>query len=66
MFATPEAAASVAAALVDIATDFGIDGWLINIENRLDIDIVVNVQLFLRELSAGMHGAFGAEAKVIW
>lgn len=66
MFKTPEDACLIATALVNIASDFGVDGWLINIENCLPIDIVSHVQLFLRELTVGMHTAIGNHAKVIW
>ncbi len=41
------------------------DGWLINIENRLDPDLIDNVQYFLRILTDGMHAAI-EDSLVIW
>lgn len=53
-------------ALVKISLDHDIDGWLINIENELPINIIEYVILFLKLLTSAMHNIGGTHSEVIW
>lgn len=48
LFADEQTAKHAATQLADIALYFGFEGWLINIENDLDADVIHNVIYFLR------------------
>jgi endo-beta-N-acetylglucosaminidase D len=48
LFANEVAAGHAAAQLARIADAYGFDGWLVNIENALPVDLVPNVLHFLR------------------
>ncbi len=48
MFGSPEAAERTAVQLAAIAQAYGFDGWLINIENKLEREHVPNMLHFLR------------------
>ena len=56
LFATKESTEKVATQLAQIAEDYVIDGWLINIENTLDSNILIeNMQYFLIKLREKME-----------
>ena len=65
LFSTPESCSVLVEQLVKISLSCGVDGWLINIENRLDPDLVDNVQYFLKLLTDSMHSAID-DSLVIW
>ena len=49
-FATSDMALALARTLSRIGMHYGFDGWLINIENNIDVQHVANVHLFLDSL----------------
>lgn len=51
--------------LVNICLYYRFDGWLINIENAVDMDLVGNLLEFLQRLTSAMHRAI-PHSKVIW
>uniref|UniRef100_T1IYA4 Cytosolic endo-beta-N-acetylglucosaminidase n=1 Tax=Strigamia maritima TaxID=126957 RepID=T1IYA4_STRMM len=51
--------------LVEVAVKFDLDGWLINIENKIADDKINNLKEFLRLLTDSMHKAVD-ESLVIW
>ncbi|GBG70253.1 hypothetical protein CBR_g6382 [Chara braunii] len=65
IFATVESARHYASQLVQIAAHFGFDGWLINIENRIEKDHIANLLEFLRCLTEKMHVAVPM-SQIIW
>ena len=57
LFASPSLASSLAGRMVEMARHYGLDGWLINIENEVEVgreEGVENVLVFLEALTAGM------------
>ena len=54
LFATPEAAAAVAAQLERIRAAHGFDGWLVNVENQLEPGAVANVLALLQRLPGAL------------
>ena len=65
IFESPQTAIIAAQILTDIAKCYCFDGWLINIENKLDLNEVTNVHVFLKELSKIMRSA-NPNSSVIW
>ncbi len=51
--------------LVNICLYYRFDGWLINIENEIDRDLVEKLVEFVEKLTTAMHKAI-AHSKVIW
>ena len=47
-FASQQAAECCAAQLAGIAAHHGFEGWLVNIESELPVDLIPNVLIFLR------------------
>jgi mannosyl-glycoprotein endo-beta-N-acetylglucosaminidase len=68
LFQSPESAQHAAEYLIQLAIKTQIDGWLINIENPIPLDLIDNLKLFLTTLTQGMHSALGDEqqSQVIW
>uniref|UniRef100_A0A1I7ZTW0 Mannosyl-glycoprotein endo-beta-N-acetylglucosaminidase n=1 Tax=Steinernema glaseri TaxID=37863 RepID=A0A1I7ZTW0_9BILA len=52
--------------LVEAAKTFGFDGWLVNIENKVEQQHLDNLKYFLVELRRKMHEAIGQRAMVVW
>ncbi|KAK0415878.1 hypothetical protein QR680_012168 [Steinernema hermaphroditum] len=52
--------------LVQAATAFGFDGWLVNVENRIEPVQLENLKYFLEELTRKMHEVKGDKAMVVW
>ena len=66
LFGTHASCMQVAQILTKLAVDFEIDGWLINIENKLcSSKLVPNVLFFLEELTKLMHTSV-QNSLVIW
>lgn len=66
MFGSKEAALRTASSLAAVAVSSGVDGWLINIENKLEpIELVDNVINFLTALTSLMHAAV-PNSVVLW
>lgn len=53
MFSSPEAATRTAQQLADIAAYLRFDGWFIEVERDVDVSMVGNLQLFLRQVLVG-------------
>ncbi len=51
--------------LVNIALYYRFDGWLVNIENEIDVKHVVSLLEFVKMLTEAMHRAV-SHAKVLW
>jgi mannosyl-glycoprotein endo-beta-N-acetylglucosaminidase len=66
LFSSLEAVRVAVTALVDIAQDYDLDGWLINIENTLPTECVENVILFLQLLTKEMREVRGVHSQVMW
>ena len=49
-----------------IAISHHFDGWLLNIENKLDREQVPNMMYLVKKLTHEMHERVGPNAKVIW
>ena len=49
-----------------IAIDHQFDGWLLNIENKLDPGQVPNMLYLVQSLTREMHERLGSHSKVIW
>ena len=65
MFTTTFSALEFAEKLIIIAMQHNLDGWLINIENKLDQLHISNVLLFLQTLTAKLH-LYKSYSEVIW
>lgn len=67
LFGTREAAEETADLLTRVAVDYGFDGWLINIENKIEpLEQVSYLIHFLQTLTRLMHERLGDRAQVIW
>jgi mannosyl-glycoprotein endo-beta-N-acetylglucosaminidase len=51
--------------LVNIALYYRFDGWLVNVENEIDVEHIANLLEFVRMLTDAMHRAV-SHAKVLW
>ena len=49
-----------------IAISHQLDGWLLNIENKLDVEQVTNMMYLVEKLTGEMHARAGSSTKVIW
>ena len=49
-----------------IAICYKLEGWLLNIENKLEIDQVPNMMYLVQTLTDEMHLKVGKDTKVIW
>ena len=49
-----------------IAIHYKLEGWLLNIENKLDLDQVPNMMYLVKKLTEEMHLKVGEDSKVIW
>ena len=56
LFGSAAAAEATAAALAGVAAHFGFDGWLINIENAVDMEHIPNLLHFLRSALGALPG----------
>ncbi|PNT74402.1 hypothetical protein BRADI_1g14127v3 [Brachypodium distachyon] len=65
MFATQDSAQMYAERLQELAATLGFDGWLINIEVKLDIQFIDNLKEFVNHLTDRMHAAVPGSL-VIW
>eukprot|EP00624_Nannochloropsis_granulata_P004133 evm.model.NODE_30786_length_42050_cov_53.292770.1 len=70
LFASPSLAVSLARRLVDMARHYDFDGWLVNIENELEVGKEggrENVVVFLEALTEGMkaEGEEGREGGIV-
>uniref|UniRef100_J3M649 mannosyl-glycoprotein endo-beta-N-acetylglucosaminidase n=2 Tax=Oryza brachyantha TaxID=4533 RepID=J3M649_ORYBR len=65
MFATEASAQMYAERLTELAAYLGFDGWLINIEVKLDIRFIDNLKEFINHLTKTMHAAVPGSL-VIW
>lgn len=65
MFATQDSAQMYAERLAELAATLGFDGWLINIEVKLDIQFINNLKEFVNHLTKRMHAAVPGSL-VIW
>lgn len=65
MFATQDSAQMYAERLAELAATLGFDGWLINIEVKLDIQFINNLKEFVSHLTKRMHAAVPGSL-VIW
>ncbi|XP_037467822.1 cytosolic endo-beta-N-acetylglucosaminidase 1-like [Triticum dicoccoides] len=65
MFATQDSAQMYAERLAELAAALGFDGWLINIEVKLDIQFIDNLKEFVNHLTKRMHAAVPGSL-VIW
>jgi hypothetical protein len=54
LFYSVESSTKVANILVNIAEDYSLDGWLVNIENSAEMEVVQNIELFVAILREGM------------
>ena len=52
--------------LIDLTIFYNFDGWLINIENPLNEELVKNVEYFLRKLRSGLKLTGNPVSQVIW
>jgi mannosyl-glycoprotein endo-beta-N-acetylglucosaminidase len=66
LFQSLESSQHAAEYLIQLAVKTGIDGWLINIENPIPLDLLDNLKFFLSTLTQGMHSALGNGTQVIW
>lgn len=65
IFQSQESAESCAHKLAKIAAHHGFDGYLVNIENSVDEELLTNVYAFLKALSAQLK-TVNPDAQVIW
>ncbi|KAJ4786110.1 Cytosolic endo-beta-N-acetylglucosaminidase [Rhynchospora pubera] len=65
LLATKDSAQMYAERLAELATVLGFDGWLINIENKLAIDLIDNLKEFVNHLTKIMHSSVPGSL-VIW
>nr|XP_002125915.3 cytosolic endo-beta-N-acetylglucosaminidase-like [Ciona intestinalis]XP_026694401.1 cytosolic endo-beta-N-acetylglucosaminidase-like [Ciona intestinalis] len=65
IFSSPVVWTYVADQMVDIATFYGFDGWLINIENTIELEMIPDVVQFVSYLTLKMH-EMNPDAQVIW
>ncbi|KAF3330467.1 cytosolic endo-beta-N-acetylglucosaminidase-like protein [Carex littledalei] len=65
LLATKESAQMYAERLAELATVLGFDGWLINFEVKLDIDLINNLKEFVNHLTKIMHSSVPGSL-VIW
>uniref|UniRef100_A0A0E0PL26 mannosyl-glycoprotein endo-beta-N-acetylglucosaminidase n=1 Tax=Oryza rufipogon TaxID=4529 RepID=A0A0E0PL26_ORYRU len=65
MLATEASAQMYAERLTELAAYLGFDGWLINIEVKLDIQFIDNLKEFINHLTKTMHAAVPGSL-VIW
>ncbi|XP_039838871.1 cytosolic endo-beta-N-acetylglucosaminidase 1-like isoform X2 [Panicum virgatum] len=65
MLATEASAQMYAERLTELATALGFDGWLINIEVKLDAQFIDNMKEFVNHLTKTMHAAVPGSL-VIW
>ncbi|KAM0830144.1 hypothetical protein ACQ4PT_066391 [Festuca glaucescens] len=65
MFATKDSAQMYAERLAELAAALGFDGWLINIEAKLDHQFIDNLKEFVNHLTKRMHAAVPGSL-VIW
>nr|XP_051198379.1 cytosolic endo-beta-N-acetylglucosaminidase 1-like isoform X2 [Lolium perenne]XP_051198382.1 cytosolic endo-beta-N-acetylglucosaminidase 1-like isoform X3 [Lolium perenne]XP_051198387.1 cytosolic endo-beta-N-acetylglucosaminidase 1-like isoform X4 [Lolium perenne] len=65
MFATKDSAHMYAERLAELAAALGFDGWLINIEVKLDTQFIDNLKEFVNHLTKTMHAAVPGSL-VIW
>lgn len=52
--------------LVNIAVKYNFEGWLINIENKIEAESIICLDLFLRTLTNEMRQTIGERSRVIW
>ncbi|EJW84612.1 glycosyl hydrolase family 85 protein [Wuchereria bancrofti] len=52
--------------LVNIAVKYNFEGWLINIENKIEAESIMYLDLFLRMLTNEMRQTVGERSRVIW
>ncbi|VDD85121.1 unnamed protein product [Enterobius vermicularis] len=52
--------------MVKLATVYNFDGWLINIENKIEAENLPMLELFLATLTTRMHIRMGERSRVIW
>nr|CRZ22027.1 BMA-ENG-1 [Brugia malayi] len=52
--------------LVNIAVKYNFEGWLINIENKIEAESIIYLDLFLRTLTNEMRQTIGERSRVIW
>ncbi|XP_066366217.1 cytosolic endo-beta-N-acetylglucosaminidase 1-like isoform X3 [Miscanthus floridulus] len=65
MLATDASAKMYAERLTELAHTLGFDGWLINIEVKLDVHFIDNLKEFIKHLTTTMHDAVPGSL-VIW
>ncbi|KAJ3676455.1 hypothetical protein LUZ60_003867 [Juncus effusus] len=65
LLATKESAQMYADRLSELAQALGFDGWLINMEVNLDIDLIENMKEFVKHLTNSMHSAVPGSL-IIW
>ncbi|RCV18184.1 hypothetical protein SETIT_3G280100v2 [Setaria italica] len=65
MLATEASAQMYAERLTELAAALGFDGWLINIEVKLDVQFIDNLKEFVNHLTKTMHAAVPGSL-VIW
>ncbi|XP_062180686.1 cytosolic endo-beta-N-acetylglucosaminidase 1-like [Phragmites australis] len=65
MLATEASAQMYADRLTELAATLGFDGWLINIEVKLDVQFIDNLKEFVNHLTKTMHAAIPGSL-VIW
>ncbi|OEL25010.1 Cytosolic endo-beta-N-acetylglucosaminidase 2 [Dichanthelium oligosanthes] len=65
MLATEASAQMYAKRLTELAAALGFDGWLINIEVKLDVQFIDNLKEFVNHLTKTMHAAVPGSL-VIW
>ncbi|KAJ4970389.1 hypothetical protein NE237_003488 [Protea cynaroides] len=65
LLSTKESSQMYAECLAELATTLGFDGWLINIENRLDSWQISNLKEFIGHLTKTMHSSVPGSL-VLW
>lgn len=52
--------------MVCLCLEFHFDGWLINIENKMESGLVKNLLLFLYKLNCELKQRVGSHTQIIW
>ncbi|XP_039038812.1 cytosolic endo-beta-N-acetylglucosaminidase 1-like [Hibiscus syriacus] len=65
MLSTKESAHKYAERLTELAVALGFDGWLLNIENNIDVNQIPNLKEFISHLTETMHSSVPGSL-VIW